>query len=124
MEKVEKYLITLGLSYENVDETTWVVTDMEKGLSDVVIAADDPIVVIRVKVMDVPASKREELFETLLKLNAADILHGAYAIEGSSVILIDTLQYSTMDLEEFQASIDAIGLALTEHYQILKRFLE
>ena len=72
--------------------------------------------------MDVPAAGREELFEELLRLNATDMVHGAYAMDGKSVIIIDTLEADTMDLEEFEASIDAIGLALAQHYRSLSRY--
>jgi len=43
-------------------------------------------------------------------------------VSEDDVILIDTLQYETMDLEEFQASLDAIGLALAQHYPILSKY--
>ena len=52
-------------------------------------------------------------------LNAEDLLHGAYALEGDHVILIDTLELETMDLEELRASFEAIGLALIQHYKVL-----
>jgi hypothetical protein len=50
------------------------------------------------------------------------MIHGAYAIEDQSVILIDTLELPTMDLEELQASLDATGLALAQHYASLSKF--
>jgi hypothetical protein len=48
--------------------------------------------------------------------------HGAYAVDGDSVIIIDTLEADTMDLEELQASVDAIGLALAQHYRALSAY--
>ncbi|NJL73213.1 MAG: YbjN domain-containing protein [Candidatus Competibacteraceae bacterium] len=53
----------------------------------------------------------------------ADLVHGAYALEGDNVILIDTLEFETMDLEEFQASLDAVGLALAQHYPLLAKYM-
>ena len=50
------------------------------------------------------------------------MVHGAYAIDGKNVIIIDTLEADTMDLEEFEASIDAIGLALAQHYRTLSSY--
>jgi hypothetical protein len=72
--------------------------------------------------MDIPASRRSELFEELLRLNATDLLHGGYALQEQSVILLDTLVGATMDFEEFQSSLDAIGLALSQHYERLSKF--
>jgi hypothetical protein len=42
-------------------------------------------------------------------------------VDGKNVLLIDTLEADTMNLEEFEASIDAIGLALAQHYRQLSR---
>ena len=67
-------------------------------------------------------SGREKLFAELLRLNATDMAHGAYAVDGNAVIIIDTLEAETMDLEELQASIDAIGLALAQHYRSLSAY--
>ena len=121
-EKIESYLTKLSLSYESIDRNTWVINDEERGLKNVVIVSTEPVVFIRVKVMDIPLKKNCELFEKLLRLNASDIIHGAYALEDNSVILIDTLEGDTMDIEELQASLDAIGLALVQHYKILSGF--
>ena len=120
--KVENYLINLGITFEQIDTTSWVINDEEKGLEQVAVISAEPLVVIRVNVMDVPDTSREEFFLALLELNAADLIHGAYAIENGEVLLVDTLEYGTMDLEEFQASLDAIGLALAQHYEKLSAY--
>lgn len=121
-EKLEGYMITLSISFEQLSDNTWVINDDSKGLESVVVLADDPLIVIRVKVMEVPKDNREEFFEQLLRLNAQDMIHGAYALEGNNVIIMDALLADTMDIEEFQASLDAIGLALSQHYQVLSKF--
>jgi len=121
-EKLEGYMLKLSLTYEEACPNTWVIKDSTKGLANVVVAAAEAIVIIRVKVMKIPSKDREKFYETLLKLNASDMMHGAYAIEGEDVIILDTLEADTMDLEEFQASLDAIGFALANHYNLLKDF--
>ncbi|HEQ71458.1 MAG TPA: hypothetical protein ENN69_03125 [Spirochaetia bacterium] len=121
-EKLEGYMLKLNLNYEEASPGTWIIKDLSKGLENVVVAATDPIVVIRVKVMNLPAGNKEKLYEKLLKLNANDMLHGAYGIDGENIIMIDTLEAETMDLEEFQAAIDAIGFALSQHYTVLQEF--
>jgi len=120
--KVESFLINLGVTYEEVNEGTWVINDDEKGLEQVVVLVEEPLLIIRVKVMTAPDTERETLFEKLLSLNATDVIHGAYALDGKDVILIDTLQYEGLDFNDFQASLDAIGLALAQHYPILSQY--
>ena len=121
-DKVRSYLLDLGLSYEEVGDGTFLINDEEKGLKNLVVLISDPLAIVRVKVMDTPDKDREALYEELLRLNAEDLVHGAYALEGDHVILIDTLEVATLDLEELRASFEAIGLALAQHYKLLGRY--
>jgi hypothetical protein len=121
-DKVQSYLVDLGLSFDEVDANTWLITDEDKGLKNIVVLVSEPLVILRVKVMELPEWERGRLYERLLQLNAEDLLHGAYALEGDHVILIDTLELESMDLEDFRASIEAMGLALAQHYRILSEY--
>ena len=121
-EKVESYLVKLALSFHEAGPNTWVVTDEEVGLETLLVQLAEPLVILRANVMDVPAAGREKLFSELLRLNATDMAHGAYALDGNRIIIIDTLEAETMDVEELQASIDAIGLALAQHYRSLSAY--
>jgi hypothetical protein len=123
-DKVRSYLLDLGLSYEEVGDGTFLINDEEKGLKNIVAMVSAPLVIVRVKVMDTPEKDRESLYEELLRLNAEDLVHGAYALEGDHVILIDTLEMETLDMEELRASFEAIGLALVQHYKLLSRYRE
>jgi len=123
-DKVRSYLLDLGLSYEEVGDGTFLINDEEKGLKNIVVMVSEPLVIVRVKVMETPDSDRESLYEELLRLNAEDLVHGAYALEGDHVILIDTLELETLDLEELRSSFEAIGLALVQHYKLLGRYRE
>jgi hypothetical protein len=121
-DKLRSYLVDLSLSFEEVGENTWLVNDEEKGLKNLVVMVSEPLVILRVKVMELPAGRREALYEKLLRLNAEELVHGAYALEGDHVILIDTLEVASLDLEELRASCEAIALALIEHYKVLGDF--
>jgi hypothetical protein len=121
-DKIERYLVKLSLTFQEAGAGTWVVRDAQRGLENLVIILSEPLVILRINVMDVPPTGKEKLFEELLRLNATDLVHGAYAIDGKTVIIIDTLEAETMDIEEFEASIDGIGLALAQHYRTLSRY--
>jgi hypothetical protein len=120
-EKIESYLVRLALSFQE-SNGTWVVSDAQRGLDNLIIALTDSLVIMRMNVMEVPATGREKLYEELLRLNAADLVHGAYGIDGRNIILIDTLEADGMGLEEFEASLDAIGMAVAQHYRILSPY--
>jgi len=121
-EKLEGYFGQMGLTYQQIAEGTWVVTDADAGVHQVVVMVDAPIVVVRVTVMPLPAKNREAFFETVLRMNASDLVHIAYAVEGEHLILSNSFILETLDLEEIQAAIDEFGLALIQHYSILSKY--
>ena len=122
--KIEQYLIELKYSYREVKPNFWLLDDTEHNLEGIAIMYADPLVIIEVQVMDAPRQTREEFFIKLLELNAGDMIHGAYGLEGDKVVIIDTLEYQAMDFSQFRASLDAISLALTQHFPVLSIYRE
>ena len=94
--------------------------------AEVVVTYAPPVVVLRTRVMEPPASeeKRGELFRQLLEFNARDLVHGSYGLEGDHVVLTDTLELEDLDFSEFEASFDSITLALASHLGALAPFRE
>lgn len=122
-QDIEGYLIQMGVSYEEIAENTWMIHDEYETIDNIVVRFNDPVVLFRVKLMDVPEGpQQKELFETLLRLNATDMIHGAYGLEGGAVVATDTLQAENLDFNEFQASVDALSMCITDHYRKLSKF--
>jgi len=117
--KIEQYLIDLKYSYREIKPKLWLLDDTEHSLDGIAVIHADPLVIIRVHVMDAPSLNRQEFYTKLLELNATDMIRGAYGLEGEKAVIIDTLEYETQDYAEFRATLDAISLALTQHYPIL-----
>jgi hypothetical protein len=113
----------MELAAEEPREGTWVVRGLD-GLENMVITLAGPVVVFRVKLMEVPRHHREELFRTLLELNATEMMHGAYGIEGDAVVISDALQLENLDFNEFAATVDDITLAVASHHGRLAKFRE
>jgi len=122
--KIEQYLIDLKYSYQEVKQNLWLLDDTEHGLEGIAVMYTDPLVIIRVQVMTVPQASKLEFFIKLLELNAQEMIHGAYGLEGDKVVIIDTLEYDHMDYSDFQAALDAISLALTQHFPVLSVYRE
>ena len=118
-QRIESFLRTLGLSFDELDNDTWVINDEERGVENLIVVHEDPVIIFRLKVTDLPRGDHCALYAELLRLNGTDLLHGAYALEGNSVVLINTLLSETIDIEEFQATLDAISLSVAEHYERL-----
>lgn len=118
-EDLESYLIRMDLDWNEVDDGMYLVQGRNSGLPMVVHHADN-LLLIRLKVMDMPASAPAELYRTLLELNATDVIHGAYGIEDGELILSDTLELETLDLHEVQASMESIELAAASHMEQIR----
>jgi hypothetical protein len=115
-----------GASYSEVSEGLWNVRpggDLDFGL---VVHHSPPVVVLRVKVMDLPKDKAKQtaLYRRLLELNATDLLHGSYGIQQDAVVLTAGLELAHLDFEEFLASYESITLALASHIRELASFKE
>ena len=122
-QDIEGYLIKMGVSYDELGKNTWMIRDNDDHVDNLVVTFNEPIVVFSVKLADIPDDcDRLRLYEELLKLNAREMLHGAYGLEGNSVVATDTLQAENLDFNEFQASVDALNLSLTAHYRRLAPF--
>jgi hypothetical protein len=119
-EDIESYLLKTGLPYEQLQPELWNVKP--QGNENLLISIAGPVVVFRIKVMDLPSGSREKLYEALLKLNTTEMVHGAFGIEASAVVITDALQLENLDFNEFQAVIDDISMAISKHYPLLSKF--
>lgn len=115
-DDLESYLIRMDADFEEVDEGMFLVRADNEG-APIVVHHSEPVLLIRMKVMDLSANSDTlcGLYEALLKLNATDMVHGAYGIEEGELILSDTLQLGSLDFEELQASLESVQLAASAH---------
>lgn len=118
-EDLESYLIRLGVEYEEVDDGMWLLRSAEGG-PPVVLQASPPVLVLRLKVLELPAKVDQvrllPLYRRLLELNAADIVHGSYGIEGGDVILSDALEFETLEFQELRSSYESLLFAASSHW--------
>lgn len=123
-EVIDGYLLRSGVAYDTVSEGMWILHDEVDHVDNIVVTHTEPLVVFRVKLMDAPSDPeaRAGLFEKLLRLNATEMVSGAYGLEDGAVIATETLQAENLDYNEFQAAIEGLTLSITEHYDDLKSF--
>lgn len=121
---IEGYLVRGGTPYEAIGEGMWIVNDELDQLDNIVITLSVPVVLFRVKLMELPkdAAESAALCRMLLELNASSMIAGAYALEGDAVVAVETLQSENLDFNEFQAAIDGLTMAITEHYEALRAY--
>ena len=119
-DDLESFLIRMDLDFSEVDEGMYLVQHPNNG-PPVVVHHSPPLLVVRLKVMDLPEEKElGELYETLLVWNATDVVHGAYGIEEGDLILTDTLELETLDFPELQASLESMQMAASSHMDQIK----
>lgn len=121
-DDIEAYLIQLDMAFEEIEEGMWVLHDEYENINNIVIYHTAPVILFRVKLMELPKGNRLELFEKLLILNTTDMVHGAYGIEDDNIVCVDSLQSENLDFNEFQASVEALSMAISTHYPILREF--
>src|ERR1043165_9540000 len=97
-EDIEAYLMKAGHPFEEVAEATWVVRDPEARGAHVVVKLDEGIVLFRMKVLELDDQfDRPALFEKLLRLNATEMLNGAYGIADTDLVLTCALRAENLD---------------------------
>jgi hypothetical protein len=128
-EDIETFLDRLsadGASHRELEPGMWLVRPGGAIDFDVVVTHNPPVVLLRVKVMPLPADPAElaALSRRLLELNATDLLHGSYGIDREDVVLTEAMELEHLDYEEFLASYESITLSLTSHLRELAAFRE
>ncbi|MDP2343703.1 MAG: hypothetical protein Q8O67_22280 [Deltaproteobacteria bacterium] len=121
-QDIEGYLTKMGVQFQELGRKTWMIRDADgdDAVDNLVVTLNDPVIVFHVKLLDIPEGcDRLSLYEELLRLNASEMLHGAYGLAGNAIVATDTLQAENLDFNEFQASVDALNLCITSHYKQL-----
>jgi len=116
-QTVKSYVQELHLVIVSEDpaQHILVVEDHERGINNLVIDCEEPILIFEQMVLEVPV-KPDNMFRRLLQMNRT-LVHGAFALteDGKRVLFRDTLRLEHLDLNEVQGTIEALSLAMAEH---------
>lgn len=118
---VKNYITELGydIAKEYADDHVLIIDNPDQGIHNLTIVIDDPIVVMEQFIVQLNTPTME-LLATLLRKNR-DIVHGAFALaDGDKLIFRDTLQVENLDLNELEASFNALTLLMTECAELIK----
>ena len=115
--KVKEYLTQLDVEVvsEDADQRLVVVQDESRGISALVIDCEDELLVVE-QVIFAVGEDRLPMYKRLLQINR-ELVHGAFALDedGRHVLFRDTLQLENLDLNELEATINALALALATY---------
>jgi hypothetical protein len=111
---VEAYLLAIGRRYDTAEDGTIIVDPAAEGLPPIYIRAGDPVV-FTADIGQVPKDDMEKqagMFRRMLEHNASDLLYCAYGLRGEMIVLSAAQPIENLDLNELQAVISDIELAL------------
>jgi len=124
-EKVKDFILDMGfnISHEDPKEELLVIDDDERGIKNLVIDCEAPILILEQVVIPMPQDS-SDFCKRLLQINRT-LVHGAFVLdeEGTTLLFRDTLQLENLDRNELEGSIDALSLALAEYANELVSFV-
>ena len=120
-EDLEGYLLRLERRFERAEDGTYLLSmGADRPLVALRVAA--PVLVAQVDIGQAPADDvaGAVLFRKLLVLNATALVHAAYGIEGSSIVLSAALELKNLDLNELEAVLADLDMALANQVPTLR----
>jgi len=123
-DKVKSFIMDMGfsISHEDTKEELIVIDDDERGINNLVIDCESPILILEQVIIPMPQNS-SDFCKRILQINRT-LVHGAFVLdeEGTTLIFRDTLQTENLDRNELEGSIDALSLALAEYASELVSF--
>src|SRR6185437_4346688 len=116
-EHVETYLLSLDRRYDRNGSTFLI----QATGAMIALLVTPPIVALRVTIGAAPKGDPHEapFFRKLLELNASDLMHVFYGIDGDTVVLSGALELENLDVNELEAALSDVDLALARHVPTL-----
>ncbi len=114
--------LQLSITEEIPAEGVLIVCDEDRGINNLVVDCEDPILVFEQMIIPVP-NNPGNMFQRLLQMNRT-LVHGAFVLDENStrVLFRDSLRLTNLDLNEVEGTIEALSLALAEHASELLTF--
>jgi hypothetical protein len=128
-EELEGWLARIaadGATYREIAPGIWAVRPAGSLDVEVIVHHTPPVLVLRVKVMDLPSDNGRfaDLNRRLLELNATDLVHGSYGISDNSIVLTESMELEHLNFEEFLSSYESMTLALATQLRELASYRE
>jgi hypothetical protein len=120
-EDLEGYLSRLERRFERAEDGTYLLS-MGADRPLVALRVASPVLVAQVDIGQAPADEATAapLFRKLLVLNATALVHAAYGIEGSTIVLSAALELKNLDLNELEAVLADLDMALANQVPTLR----
>jgi hypothetical protein len=120
-DDLEAQLGRLGRRYERTQDGTFVVA-IGPNQPPAALLLVPPVLVVQVAIGNAPAelAVAAPIYKKLLELNASALLHTAFGLENDQIVLAAALELDNLDLNELEAVLSDIDVALSEHVPVLR----
>lgn len=116
IDKIESFAkqMQCEISYRDEADGILVLKNEQDGIHNLILGVAPPILILEMYLFSFKEDNLH-MFKTLLQKNR-DTLHGAFVLneEGTKVLFRYTMQIETIDYNEFEGAINAVGLLLSE----------
>lgn len=120
-DDLEAQLGRLGRRYERTPDGTFIVS-LGPNQPPAALLLVPPVLVIQVAIGEAPKElvAAAPVYKKLLELNASALLHAAFGLENDQIVLAAALELDNLDLNELEAVLADIDVALGEHVPVLR----
>jgi len=124
-DDLEAQLGRLGRRYERTPDGTFILA-LGPNQPPAAVLMVPPVLVVQVAVGAAPTdlTKAAPIYKKLLELNNSALLHAAFGLEGDQIVLAAALELDSLDLNELEAVLADIDVALGEHIPLLRSMVQ
>jgi hypothetical protein len=124
-DDLEAQLGRLGRRYERHQDGTFVLS-LGPNQPPAALLLVPPVLVVQVAIGPAPKSDvaAAPVYKKLLELNASALLHAAFGLENDQIVLAAALELESLDLNELEAVLADIDVALGEHVPVLRAMVQ
>lgn len=123
-EKVKGFILELNylITYESEADGLLAIEKETEGIKNLVLGVADPLLIIEQFILEIN-NGGPEIYKSLLQKNR-DIIHGAFVLDesGKKIIFRNTHELVNLDLNEIEATLNSLGLLLSEYSEELIKF--
>ncbi len=125
-ERVKEYILELGFSIDDEipEDEIVVINDEDRGIHELVIDCEDDLVVLEQLILKFEGDVGASVYRRILQMNRS-LVFGAFVLneDGHTLLYRNTLALDNLDLNELEATINALSLGLAENGDELLSFV-
>lgn len=124
-DDLEAQLGRLGRHQERLADGTFLVS-IGPTHPPVALRLVPPVLLVQVTVGPAPIDEADAapVYKQLLELNASALVHSAYGLERDLIVLSSALELESLDLNELEAVLADMDVALSEHVPLLRKMVQ